>query len=233
MHRRDIEPSQPKKRTKDPHKSPFYGRLVPAYNAVWPAVAARGIAIAIRAFSFPPGARLLEVGVGTGISLKHYPTNISIVGVDLSESMLGEAEDRIADNDWNHVTVEPMNAENLTFEDNSFDIVTSFHTVSVVSNPQKMMSEVVRVCRPGGRILVVNHFRSKRPIIAKVVDRASDITRHLGWRTDLGSDDVFGPLPVRLDRTYKAHSLSLFTVVEATCIKPDPTSAMTHKTTHH
>jgi phosphatidylethanolamine/phosphatidyl-N-methylethanolamine N-methyltransferase len=225
MHRRHPEHPNPKKRTKDAHKSPFYGKLVPAYKAVWPAVAARGIAVALRAFTFPPGVQLLEVGVGTGISLKHYPTNISIVGVDLSEPMLKEAEVRIADNDWDHVTVQPMNAENLEFEDNSFDIVTSFHTVTVVSNPQKMMSEIVRVCRPGGRILMVNHFRSKRPMIAKVVDRASDFTRHLGWRTDLGCDDVFAPLPIRLDRTYKVHSLSLFTVVEATCIKPGPTSA--------
>jgi phosphatidylethanolamine/phosphatidyl-N-methylethanolamine N-methyltransferase len=112
--------------------------------------------------------------------------------------------------------VRPGNAESLDFEDSSFDFVTSFHTISVVSKPQDMMREVVRVCKPGGKILIINHFRSENPFIARVVDKAGNITRRLGWRTDLDLDEVLRELPLRMDRRYKTNPLSLFTVMKAT-----------------
>ncbi len=143
-----------------------------------------------------------------------------VTGVDLSESMLSEAQQLIAENGWDHINVLPMNAEELEFEDSSFDFVTSFHTISVVSRPQAMMSEIVRVCKPGGRVLIINHFRSDNPIIAKVVDSAGNLTKHLGWRTDLGLDDILSELPLRLDHRYKPNPMSLFTVMKATC-KPE------------
>jgi phosphatidylethanolamine/phosphatidyl-N-methylethanolamine N-methyltransferase len=81
-----------------------------------------------------------------------------------------------------------------------------------------MMREIVRVCKPGGQILLVNHFRSDNPIIAKVVDSAGNFTKRLGWRTDLDLDDVLRELPLQLDRRYKPNPLSLFTVIKATRI---------------
>ncbi len=209
-----------------PHSSPFYNNLVPAYQALWPAVAKRRIHEAIRSLNIPAGSRVLEVGVGTGLSLESYPHDTHVTGVDLSESMLAEAEQLIAENQWNHINVMPMNAEELEFEDSSFDIVTSFHTISVVSRPQAMMSEIVRVCKPGGRVLMINHFRSDNPLIAKVVDSAGNITKHLGWRTDLGLDEVLSELPLRLDHRYKPNPMSLFTVMKATC-KPEQASLVT------
>ncbi|TWU47281.1 putative methyltransferase YcgJ [Rubripirellula tenax] len=216
MHRVSL----PEKQAPQPHSSPFYSHLVPAYQAVWPAVAKRRMSAAIKALNIPAGAKVLEVGVGTGLSLNSYPTNIELTGVDLSEAMLAEAEQLIAEKKWQHIDVMPMNAEELTFEDSSFDIVTSFHTISVVSQPQRMMAEIVRVCKPGGRILMINHFRSDNPLIAKVVDSAGNITKRLGWRTDIELDEVVRELPLRLDSRYKPNPLSLFTVMEATC-KPE------------
>jgi len=110
-----------------------------------------------------------------------------------------------------------MNAEQLDFPDDSFDLVTSFHTISVVSDPDRMMSEIVRVCRPGGRILIINHFRSENRWIAKIVDSAGSLTKRLGWRTDLEIDEIIDQLPLRMDRCYKTNPLSLFTVMQATC----------------
>ena len=165
----------------------------------------------------PPRAKVLEVGVGTGLSLESYPTSARITGVDLSESMLAEAQLLIVDRRWTHIDLIPMNAEKLALEDASFDFVTSFHTISVVSQPEAMMSEIVRVCKPGGRIMIVNHFRSDNPLIARVVDSAGNITKRLGWRTDVELEQLLGELPIRLDDCYKPNPLSLFTVMTATC----------------
>ncbi len=199
-----------------PHASPFYNQLVPAYQAFWPAVARRRIRATVASLKIPPGAKVLEVGVGTGLSLDAYPTHASVTGVDLSEAMLAEAKDLIAEKHWDHITVMPGNAESLEFEDSTFDFVTSFHTISVVSKPQDMMREVVRVCKPGGKILIINHFRSENPLIARVVDKAGSVTRRLGWRTDLDLKEVLRELPLRMDDRYKTNPFSLFTVMKAT-----------------
>jgi phosphatidylethanolamine/phosphatidyl-N-methylethanolamine N-methyltransferase len=209
-----------RKRNPEPHSSPIYNHLVPAYQAVWPAVARKRISAAIRSLKIPSGSKVLEVGVGTGLSLESYPSDVSVTGVDLSESMLAEAEQLIQRRNWRHIQVMPMNAEELTFEDATFDFVTSFHTISVVSRPDAMMREIVRVCKPGGHVLLINHFRSDNPLIARVVDSAGNITKRLGWRTDLDLDQVLGELPLRLDDRYKPNPFSLFTVMKATC-KPE------------
>lgn len=200
-----------------PHSSPLYKTLVPAYKAIWPAVSRKRIHGAVRSLEIPSGAAVLEVGVGTGMSLVSYPPGVTVTGVDLSESMLAEAERLIADRHWSHIDVMPMNAEDLDFPDSSFDVITSFHTISVVSDPRKMMSEIVRVCKPGGRIMIINHFRSDNPLVARVVDSAGNITKRLGWRTDLELQEILSEFPLQLDDRYKPNPISLFTVIKATC----------------
>lgn len=198
-----------------PHESRFYHNLVPAYQAVWPAVAKRRIQMNLSNLKIASGSKILEVGVGTGMSLEAYPADSEVLGVDLSESMLAEAETMIARKDWSHINVRPMNAEQLEFDDESFDLVTSFHTISVVTRPEQMMRELVRVCRPGGRILVINHFRSENPLIARVVDSAGGLTRRLGWRTDLQMNQLLNELPIEIESCRKDNPLSLFRVLVA------------------
>ena len=220
-----MKNSAQQKRERQAHASRLYSHLVPAYQALWPAIARKRIRQAVGSLGIATGARLLEVGVGTGLALDSYPDHAEIVGVDLSEAMLAEAEQMIAEKGWGHIQVMPMNAESLEFEDSSFDIVTSFHTISVVSNPEAMMSEMVRVCRPGGSILMINHFRSDNPLVAKMVDSANGLTKRLGWRTDLELDQIIREQPLRLDHRYKPNPWSLFTVMKATC-KPEEAVAV-------
>ena len=209
----------------DPHASKLYRELVPAYEALWPMVARNRIRSVIRGMKFLPGQKVLEVGVGTGMSLTAYPHDIDLTGVDLSEDMLAQAQKLIDDAKLSHIRVMPMNAEHLEFEDCSFDIVTSFHVISVVSDPRRMMSEMLRVCKPGGQLLLINHFRSKNPWIAKMVGAAGAVTRHLGWRTDLSLDEVVEEMPIRVERRYKSSPASLFTIIKATkldSVEPRP-----------
>lgn len=208
---------RPKKKAEpQPHSSRLYRELAPAYRVVWPALVRGRILDGVRSLKIPSQARVLEVGVGTGVSLDYYPSHAWITGVDLSDDMLAEARERIRKKGWEHCTVEPMNAEQLTFADSSFDFVTSFHTISVVSNPRAMMREMVRVCRPGGKLLLINHFRSENPLIARFIDSAGNLTKRLGWRTDLELDEILQELPIHLDDRYKPNPLSLFTVLKAT-----------------
>ncbi|MGB7347348.1 MAG: class I SAM-dependent methyltransferase [Pirellulaceae bacterium] len=202
-----------------PHASRLYHNLVPAYQAFWPAIARKRIAQGIASLEIPVDAKVLEVGVGTGLSLDSYPSGIDITGVDLSQSMLSQAQQLIREKKWSRINVMPMNAEELKFDDSTFDVVTSFHTITVVSDPRKMMSEVVRVCKPGGQILIINHFRSDNPLIARVVDSAGNFTKRLGWRTDLELSEVVREFPLVLDNRYKPNPLSLFTIMKATCTK--------------
>lgn len=209
-----------KKNRKAPHASRLYRELAPAYDAVWPMLAKRRISAAIRALKLQPRQRVLEVGIGTGMSIPAYPREIDLTGVDLSQAMLAQANKLIQENSLTNFHVLPMNAESLEFDDASFDVVTSFHVISVVSDPRRMMQEMLRVCKPGGRILIVNHFRSNNPWIARMVDSAGAVTRRLGWRTDLSLQEIVTEMPLKVERRYKTSPASLFTIMTATKIDP-------------
>src|SRR5271156_5713050 len=99
----------------------------------------------IESLNLRPGQRVLEVGVGTGMSLDAFPPYVHVVGIDPSDAMLAHAHDKIRENAWGHVEVKKGDALNLDFPDNSFDDVVTFHVITVVPDPLRMMSEMVRV----------------------------------------------------------------------------------------
>ena len=113
---------------------------------------------AVRGLRIVPNDNVLEVGVGTGMALPLYPTHCNITGIDLSEGMLKVAQERIDEHRLNHVTLQRMNAGQMDFEDNSFDIVMAAYVVTAVPDYRQVVSEMIRVCRPGGRIVMLNHF---------------------------------------------------------------------------
>jgi phosphatidylethanolamine/phosphatidyl-N-methylethanolamine N-methyltransferase len=196
------------------HESKIYYEFSHLYDRIFTRVFYPRIAGVIRALDLPPGARVLEVGVGTGLSLPAYPQHCQVTGIDLAPEMLEQAQEKINRNGWRHISVMPMDALDLKFAEDTFDYVMAFHVVSVVPDTARLMHEMQRVCRPGGSVVVINHFRSENRALA-ALDRAIEpVTRRLGWRT-LSRQEVFDDLPLFIRRQYKMSSRSLFTIVLA------------------
>jgi len=202
-------------RKSPPHQSKIYSEFSHLYDKIFERVFFPRIARVVSSLRIPPGSRVLELGVGTGLSLSVYPPHCEVVGVDLARDMLDQAEEKIRRNGWSHITLRQMDALNLRFPSNSFDYVTAFHVISVVPDAQRMMDEAVRVCRPGGTLVLINHFRSERPLIGNVVDLVDPLTRKLGWRTTLRLADVVDGAPLEVSQCYKTSPRSLFTVLVA------------------
>ena len=140
---------------------------------------------AIEKMRIRPGTQVLEVGVGTGINLGMYPRTAKITGIDLSSKMLHRAQKRIAEKGLQNCDVIEMDATKMTFADNSYDVVYAPYVISVVPDPVAVAKEMYRVCRPGGRVVILNHFKSFNPLMSKIETAISPMTVHIGFTADL------------------------------------------------
>jgi phosphatidylethanolamine/phosphatidyl-N-methylethanolamine N-methyltransferase len=211
-----------KERNAIPQHSRIYSDLAGMYDRVFTRVFRRRIDQVVKSLRIPPGAKVLEVGIGTGLSVDAYPGHADVTGIDLSQDMLDQAAQKMDPLRHAHIKLQQGDALNLAFPDESFDFVTAFHVITVVPDPKRMLDEMVRVCRPGGRIVIINHFSSERAFIRFVVDRVDPITRHLGWSTKLRLREVLDPGVLVLDKRYKTNPWSLFTIVEARKLDSPP-----------
>lgn len=195
------------------HESKLYAELAPLYDRVFGKIFYNRLEQVIENLGIPPGAKVLEVGAGTGTSFPAYPPHCEIIGVDLAPDMLARARQKIQENRWSHIQVMEMNALDLEFPEDTFDYVMAFHVVTVVPDPVRMIEEVKRVCKPGGRIVIVNHFTSEVPILGSLTRALDPITRWLGWRTDLRLRPFLQTTGLRVERSYKLSKASLYDVL--------------------
>ena len=140
---------------------------------------------AIERMGIKKGDRVLEVGVGTGINAALYPSDCAVTGIDFSNGMLEKAHDRIARKGLRNVRLMQMDAQNMTFADDSFDIVYAPYVISVVPDPVAVTREMHRVCRTGGKIIILNHFRSKSRLGSWLETIIAPFTLYLGFKSDL------------------------------------------------
>jgi phosphatidylethanolamine/phosphatidyl-N-methylethanolamine N-methyltransferase len=162
-----------------------YRRYAKVYDTVFGPVLQPGRKAVVEALACRPGDRVLEVGVGTGLSLPLYAPQVKVTGIDVSSEMLAKARARVARNKL--VNVEgllEMDAENMAFPDASFDKVVAMYVVSVVRRPAQLLAELHRVCRPEGEIFIVNHVRSDNPIVGAVEKSLARFSNQLGFHPD-------------------------------------------------
>lgn len=160
-----------------------YARMSRVYDAIYGRILEPGRRRAAALAAEGPGARVLEVGVGTGLMLPFYPATMSVVGIDLSPQMLARAHRR-RQHLGRRVPLARMDASHLAFPDHTFDVVTAPHVLSVVPEPARVIREMVRVLAPGGRIILLNHFspEGRVPAWRRLVRPAA---KYAGFRTDL------------------------------------------------
>jgi len=162
-----------------------YDRYSKLYDVIFGKVFHSGREMAPELLELKPGHQLLEVGVGTGLSLPMLPKDIDITGVDLSQKMLDEARKRVEKLDYKHVELIKMDATKLEFPDDSFDRVLAAYFISVVPDPVAVVAEMKRVCRPGGYLLFLNHFLSDNPVLAFFEKVLSPVFFKFGFYSDL------------------------------------------------
>ena len=161
-----------------------YGRWAPVYDIVFGPVFRRGRRAAVRAAEAVGGC-ILEVGVGTGLSLSDYASTTRIVGIDISEPMLEKARERVARQGLRHVeSLEVMDAENLDIPDGAFDVVVAQYVVTAIPNPERALAEFVRVVRPGGEIIVTTRIGAESGLRGVLEKWLMPLTSRLGWRTE-------------------------------------------------
>lgn len=165
-----------------------YARWAPIYDFVFGKVFAPGRDAAIIAAEQHCGAsggRILEVGVGTGISLPDYARHNTIVGVDLSEPMLRKAHERVVEHKLTNIeTLSVMDAMHMALPDKSFDVVVAQFVITAVPNPEATLDEFARVIKPGGEIVLVNHIGAESGPRWLFEYCFAPLARRLGWRPE-------------------------------------------------
>ena len=190
-----------------------YRRWAPVYDNTFGWVAGEGRKHAVEIINASEG-RVLEVGVGTGLSLPGYRRDLEIVGIDLSPEMLQKARERVAVEGLANVTgLHEMDAGDLKFPDSSFDTVVAMYVMTVVPDPEKVMRELARVCRPGGQVLIVNHFSTEDGMRGWVERRMAPFADKLGWRPVFDVQRVMGCGDLELIERRGLRPLGLFTMM--------------------
>lgn len=191
-----------------------YASFAPLYDLFFGRVLAPGRRAAIRTLDLPEGAGVLEVGVGTGLSLPLYPPHLRITGIDLSPEMLDRARQRVRDHHLDSIeALHLMNAQEMSFEADRFDAVIAMYVVSVADDPVRLVHEMKRVCRPGGTLIIVNHFETSSRMIRAAELLLKPIHRRVRFRADLNLDRFVRDAGLHVESTSRSNIFGYSTIL--------------------
>ncbi|MCC6007713.1 MAG: methyltransferase domain-containing protein [Rhodobacteraceae bacterium] len=190
-----------------------YRRWAPVYDSTFGRITGVGRRRAVEWLNTRSGD-LLEVGVGTGLSLPSYGAQLRVTGVDYSPEMLARAEEKVTRLGLSNVAgLKQMDARELDFPDASFDTVVAMYLVSVVPEPERVIAEMARVCRPGGEVVILNHFARETGALAAVERAFAPFANQLGWHSDFDRACIMGDARLALEEERSMPPLGLFTLL--------------------
>ncbi len=198
-----------------------YARWAPVYDKTFGHATKAGRRHAVDYINGRAG-KVLEVGVGTGLSLPHYNPALSVTGIDFSDEMLEKARRRVDESKLDHVKeLRQMDARDLDFPDNHFDTVTAMHIVSVVPEPERVMAEIARVCKPGGKVVITNHFARETGALAAIEKMISPFASSIGWHSDFRIEQILSEdcLSVVMQKRLPPLGMMTFLAFEKTAAK--------------
>lgn len=191
-----------------------YRRLSKQYDRFFGPVFEPGRRLAVNKMDCRPGERVLEVGVGTGLSLPYYPEGVHVTGIDVSPHMLDRARARL-NGRADRVDLALMDAQALEYADGRFDKVVAMYVASVVPDPRRMVAEMKRVCRPGGELFIVNHFSRERGAMAAIERLASPVSRFVGFRTSFPLGAFLAESELNVVETVPVNLFGYWTLIRA------------------
>jgi phosphatidylethanolamine/phosphatidyl-N-methylethanolamine N-methyltransferase len=187
------------------HVKRAYALYSPVYDFIFDRIFYPGRVAAIRLLDIQPDERILEVGIGTGLNLPLYPRRCRLTGIDISERMLQKAQAKVEELGLDTVTLKVMDASAMDFGDNEFDRALATYVISAVPDPLGVLREMRRVVKPGGAIVILNHFRSESRVVGVLEDLVSPVCTRLGWKSNLPLEPLLQQIGLTPDVTTKVN----------------------------
>lgn len=194
----------------------IYDNYASIYDLVFSVVLNPARKKAIRQMNIQPNEKIIEFGVGTGLSFNHYnfSNKISITGIDLSEKMLEKARSKVAKYKNFDITLSCIDAEDTPYDDSTYDKVMLMYVYSVTPNPEKLLSEAFRICKENGSVHIVNHFSNYENSRLNLFERSlSKMSKVIGFRTVFSYQDYIKNLNLNIESVESANIFSSTKVI--------------------
>lgn len=191
-----------------------YEFYAPVYDFIFDWIFSPGRAAAAKQLDLQRSDSVLEVGIGTGLNLPLYPATTRLTGIDLSQEMLDKAVERVQSLAMPNVTLKVMDATSLDFGDNEFDKAVATYTISAVPDPVAVLREMRRVVKPGGVIVIMNHFRSERRLMGWLEDLVAPVCTRLGWKSNLALKPLLAQVGLEPELVAKANMFNGWRLVK-------------------
>jgi phosphatidylethanolamine/phosphatidyl-N-methylethanolamine N-methyltransferase len=193
-----------------------YRRYARGYDLYFGSILQPGRRAVIARMACRPNERVLEVGVGTGLSLPLYPPDAQVHGIDICHAMLTRAKARIARERLGQAAgLYRMDGERMGFADDSFDKVVAMYVVSVAPDPVRLLDEMRRVCKPQGELYIVNHFLHPNPVVSVAERLVAPLSRYLGFHPNLSLDDFTRQARVEVLERAPVNAFGYWTLLRA------------------